>query len=382
MFSKQKPINKSEIFIIGAGIFGICSGFFLAKRGYKVSIVDMDYIAQKDSGINAGSIAVQNKDPENILLARKSIDVWNYFGEIDKSIEYKRCGGFRVAETESEAKILKADQKKQQELGLKVEYLENKDLLKAAPYLSKHLYAANYCEFDGFANARIAARSIAKLAIEAGVKFILRNKVNKIKIKSNTIRLETNQGIFETEKLILASGAWTGALFKNLGIKIPIHIEVNQLMVSAPESSIIKNIITHINGKLTVKQLDIGTVVIGGGWKGMGSLIKDEQKLLFSSIEGNSKLACQVIPCISNFLINRIWSGFNGTTKDKLPLFGKLPGYENIYINGICSVGFTLAPYLGMLIAELIDKGKNVEDVSYLNPDRFIENNNKIYKTC
>lgn len=372
MLNNKKAINNSEICIIGAGIFGVCSGFYLAKRGYDVTIIDKDYISQRASGANAGSLALQNKHPGALfLLARKAIDIWDYFGKISKEIEYTRCGGLRIAETEDEAKILKAEQKRQKKLGVKIEYLENKELLKLAPYLSNSLCAANYCELDGFANARTAAKEIAKFAIQEGVKFSLRNKVKQIKIKSNTISLETSQGIFETKKLILAAGVWTNELLSILGINIPIDLFINQLMVSAPERPVINHIITHINGNLTVKQLDIGTIVIGGAWQGEGSLVRNEKKTSISSIKGNSNIACRLIPSIRNFLINRIWSEFHGYTKDRLPLFGKLPDYENIYINGSCSGGFTIAPYLGKLMAELIDKGKTSEDVSYLNLNRF-----------
>jgi glycine/D-amino acid oxidase-like deaminating enzyme len=369
----KKAIDKAEICIIGAGIFGICSGFFLAKRGYKVIIIDREYISQRASGCNAGGIALQIKHPPRLLsLARKAINVWNYFGELDKDIEYKRCGGFCIAETESEAKKLKEEKEEQRTLGLNVEYLETKELLKAAPYLSKHLYAANYCELEGFANARTAAGRIAKLAIKEGVKFSLHNKVNQIKVKSNSIVLKTSRGIYEAEKLILAAGAWMNELLNNLRINIPIDLFVNQVMVSTPERPVIKHIITHVNDNLTIKQLDLGTVVIGGGWQGEGSLVRDEKKLLISSVKGNSDVVCRVIPCISKFLINRIWSEFEGRTKDKLPLFGKLPGYDSIYINGCCYSGFGIAPYLGKLMAELIDEGKTLEDVKYLNPNRYI----------
>lgn len=373
MLNNKKAINNSEICIIGAGIFGICSGFFLAKRGHKVMIIDRDYISQRASGGNAGSLALQNKHPLKLLsLARKAIDVWDYFGKIDKNIEYKRCGGFWIAETESEANKLKEAKKEQEALGLNVEYLESKELLKAAPYLSKNLYAANYCELDGFANARIAAGRIAKLAIKEGVKFSLHNQVKQIKVKSNSIVLETSLGIYETEKLILAAGVWMNELLNSLRINIPIDLFINEMMVSAPERPVIKHIVTHVNGNLTIKQLDLGTVIIGGAWQGEGSLVRDEKKLLISSVKGNSDIACRVIPCISKFLINRIWSEFHGYTKDRLPLFGKLTGYENIYINGSCSGGFTIAPYLGKLMAELIDEGKTSEDVGCLNPNRFI----------
>lgn len=374
MWNNKRLINKAEVCIIGAGIAGVFSGFYLAKRGYKVVIIDREYICQRASGVNAGSLALQNKHPhELIILARKSIDIWDDFGKIDKNIEYKRCGGFRVAETESEAKILKEERRKQKEFGLNVEYLEHKELLKEAPYLSPHLHAANYCELDGFANARIAGVRIAKLAMQEGVLFSLHNQVNQIKIKSNSIRLETSRGIYEAEKLILASGAWTGGLLNSLGVKIPVDIGIHQMMVSATEKYEIKHIITNVDDSLTVKQLDIGTVVIGGAWKGIGSLARDERKLLISSIIGNSNMACSVIPGISKFLINRIWSGFNAYSKDRLPLFGKLPGYENIYINCCCASQFTVSPYLGKLMAELIDEGKTSEDIRYLSPNRFVK---------
>jgi len=379
--NNKRLINKAEIGIIGAGVAGIFSGYYLAKRGYKVIIFDRDYICQRASGVNAGSLALQNKHPHKlILLARKSIDIWGDFGKVDKNIEYTRCGGFRVAETENEAKILKAEQRKQKEFGLNVEYLENKELLKEAPYLSPYLHAANYCELDGFANARIAGIRIAKLAMQEGVLFSLHNQVNHIKTKSNSIRLETNQGIYEADKLILASGAWTDRFLNNLGVKIPIDIDIHQMIVSAAEKHEIKHIITNVDDSLTVKQLNIGTVVIGGAWKGKGNLAIDERKLLISSIKGNSNIACRVIPGISKFLVNRIWSGFNAYSKDRLPLFGKLPGYENIYINCCCASEFTVSPYLGKLIAELIDEGKTSEDIRYLSPNRFVKQKIKTNK--
>ena len=64
MLNNKKVIDNSEICRIGAGIFGICSGFYLAKRGYKVTIIDKDYISQRASGVNAGSLALQN----NLML--------------------------------------------------------------------------------------------------------------------------------------------------------------------------------------------------------------------------------------------------------------------------------------------------------------------------
>ena len=374
MFANTKSSKKAEICIVGAGIHGICSGYFLAKKGYKVIIIDKDYIAQRASGVNPGTLSVQNKHPDSLLLlAKKSIDVWNYFGNMDEEIEYRRCGGFRIAETEDEAEILKRDQKKQRELGLKTEYLEEKDLIKAAPYLSNKIFAANYCDIDGYASADIAIKRIAKLAQKEGVEFILHEEVHRIRTKSNTVLMKTRNEAYEAEKLLIACGVWSPKVCSWLGVNIPINIDINHVMVSAPEKIVVKHVITHAKGILTVKQLDIGTVLIGGGWQGEGSLSTDKKLFSISSIVGNIHCAYRAIPSISEFLINRIWLEFNGNSKDKLPLLGKLPGYENIYINACTSGGFTLGPYLGSLTAELMAEGKTSEDISYLNPSRFID---------
>jgi len=369
-----KSSKKAEICIIGAGIHGICTGYFLAKKGYKVIIIDKDYIAQRASGVNPGTLSVQNKHPDSLLLlAKKSIDVWDYFGNMDEEIEYRRCGGFRIAETEDEAEKLKEDMKRQRELGLKIEYLEGKDLAKAAPYLSNELFAANYCDIDGYASADIAVKRIAKFAQKEGVEFILHEEAYRIKTKSNTVVIETRGGVYEAEKLLIACGVWSPKVCSWLGVNIPINIDINHVMVSAPEKNIVKHVITHTKGYLTVKQPDVGTVLIGGGWQGEGNLSTDKKLLSISSIVGNIHCAYRVIPPISEFLINRIWLEFNANSKDKLPLLGKLPGYENIYINAFTSGGFTLGPYLGSLAAELMVEGKTSEDISYLNPNRFVD---------
>ena len=85
MFTTTKSLKIAEICIVGAGIHGVCSGYFLAKKGYKVIIIDKDYIAQRASGVNPGTTSVQNKFPDSLLLlAKKSIDVWDYFGNMDE----------------------------------------------------------------------------------------------------------------------------------------------------------------------------------------------------------------------------------------------------------------------------------------------------------
>ncbi len=374
MLANIKNSNKAEICIIGAGIHGVCTGYFLARRGYKVLIIDRGYIAQRASGVNPGTISVQNKHPDALLLlAKKSVDVWNYFGEMDKEIEYRRCGGFRIAETEEEALKLKNDIKNQKKSGLKVEYVERKDLIREAPYLSHKLFAANYCTLDGYAKADSAVKRIAKIAQKEGVQFALHEEVTGIKLNKNTVCIETKNRVYEAEKLLIASGVWSPKICSWLGVDLPVNIDINHVMVSAPERSIIKHVITHAKGYLTVKQPEIGTVLIGGGWQGDGDLSQDKKILSISSIIGNIESAYRALPPIREFLINRIWLEFNANSKDKLPVLGKLPGFDNIYINAFTSGGFTLGPYLGSLTAELIDKGKTSEDISHLNPARFIK---------
>jgi glycine/D-amino acid oxidase-like deaminating enzyme len=113
-------------------------------------------------------------------------------------------------------------------------------------------------------------------------------------------------------------------------------------------------LVTHIRGILSLKQYPHGTCVIGGGWQGLGSLKTGRKDLDYVSLLHNLRLAVKIVPSLANVRLVRSWAGFEGVTPDSLPFFGKLPGHSNAFIIGCARGGWTIGPYLGQLMTELV----------------------------
>ena len=131
-------------------------------------------------------------------------------------------------------------------------------------------------------------------------------------------------------------------------------------------------LVTHVRGNLTLKQYPNGTCMIGGGWQGVGSLANGRKDLDHESLIHNLRLAAEVVPGLRRLAIVRSWAGFEGATPDALPLFGRLPGQDHVYITACCRGGWTQGPIFGRLMAELVATGETSMTVAPFDPGRFV----------
>ena len=133
------------------------------------------------------------------------------------------------------------------------------------------------------------------------------------------------------------------------------------------------HIISHIKGKLTLKQVDSGNVLIGGGWEGFGDLDKNIKNISYESMKGNIQYACRIIPRLNTLNLIRCWIGSEGRTPDRLPLLGHLNQFPGFYTASCAKGGFTLGPFMAKISSELILKGKPSYSISAFDVNRFIK---------
>ena len=69
-------VGKDKIIVIGGGIQGCATAYFLARRGQDVTLLEKDYIARHASGVNAGGVRRLGRDPIEIPLSLASMDIW------------------------------------------------------------------------------------------------------------------------------------------------------------------------------------------------------------------------------------------------------------------------------------------------------------------
>ncbi len=353
-------MEHTDVVVIGGGIIGSSAAYFLAKKATDLILLDKAEIGREASGSTAGTMSYQNKKLKLIPLVMESQSVWRSLQrELDTDIEYRQPGGLRVAESSAQEAKLKRDVESQRALGVEVEILGKEELKRVAPYLGDSVRAASFCARDAKANPLKASRALAAAAAARGARVLENEAVTAIGIEGRRrFIVRTERGEYSCRAVLNCAGVWARDIFTMLGLDAPITLDTMQVQVSEPVPKPFPHIITHVEGHLTLKHVDSGNVVIGGGWRGIGDARKNIKLVDYESMHGNLQAAGRIIPLLRQLNIIRCWSGLEGRTPDFFPLLGSLKSHPGFYSACCTKGGFTLGPFLGKMQAELITSGK------------------------
>ena len=370
----NKDIPKAaEIVVVGAGILGLTTALRLAEAGRDILVIDRAEPFREGSGVNAGSLALQNKSDELLLFYRESLDEWQRLrDELDDDIGHVRRGGVRVATTEADVDALKASAAGQAALGVETEWLEGNEMRARAPWLGPGIRAATYCAGDGFASPLLAGRALIRALHRTGGRFVANASLVGSKERADGFELETSMGRVRCGVVVLATGAWTGRAAALFGLDIPVQIHVNMLSVTERMAQFMDNmVVTHIAGRFTLKQFPNGSCILGGGFKGRGDIDTGAKELDYGQLVANLRFQCEVVPHLKTANLLRSWAGFTGVLDDGLPLLGPWPENPNLIFAFATGAGFTLGPAAGRAVAEIITAGAVPARLARYGPERL-----------
>jgi glycine/D-amino acid oxidase-like deaminating enzyme len=349
----------TDVVIIGGGIIGASAAFFLSKGNREVFLFDKSGIGREASGSNAGTMAIQNKKIKLVPFVQESHRIWAMFQEeLGDEIEFRQPGGLRVAENDQQMQTLRDSFEQQKKLGIELELLTPKELKNFAPYIGPSVVMASFCQMDARSNPLTATRAVARAAQSRGVKIFENDPVLSIVAEEKSrfiVRTEKRQ--IQTSCILSSAGVWSKNIFKMLGLDFPITLDPMQVMVTERAQPLFPHVITHAEGNMTLKQMDSGNVVIGGGWKSVGDAEKNIKRVKYESMKGNIQYASRVIPALKKLNLIRSWAGLEGRTPDFLPLLGQVNTFPGFYVACCTKGGQTLGPLLGRTIAEIITEG-------------------------
>jgi len=370
-------VEKTDVLIVGGGIIGTSAAYFLSKQGVDVTLIERFGIGRGASGASAGSMALQNKELKVIPLSQEALRVWAQLqSELDEDLEFRQTGGLRVAENDSQLQMLKQSIREQKRKGLKadVEILSANELKSFAPYLGTSVVAASYCSEDSKGNPLLAVVSLAKAARTRGAKIHTRETVKGISITgADRFTVHTSKNTYQSRFILNAAGVWAKDIFNMVRVDVSIRLSPMQAMITEKVSEFFSPIITHVSGKLTIKQMDNGSVLIGGGWEGIGDAERFIARIRLESLAGNIQYAGRVIPSLANLRIIRCWTGLEGRSPDLYPLLGSLHHIPNFYCACCAKGGFTMGPALGKLVSELIVEGKTSFPIKAFDVNRAVQ---------
>ena len=335
-----------DIVTIGGGLMGSVTSWHLAQAGMDVALVERRGLGMGASGVNAGTLSIQIKRAALIPYALKGWELWRSTSErFGIDIGFHQTGGLTLAFTQDEAEMLEVRMLARREAGCPVEFLGRNKIRELEPNLSDAPILASYCPLDGYADSTATGRVYRQALKMSGVTVVERFEVAGIERLSQGFRVRSAAGdTIEARRLLLAAGAWLHKLVEMLDVDLPIGFRVNMVSVTERTPRVLERILGVASGLLTLKQSANGTVLIGGGWQGKGSDTRGGYEILPDNLIGNLRLAVYAVPALRQTRIVRSWLG----------LEGHVPGVADAYILGCVRGGYTISPYIGQLMAQLI----------------------------
>lgn len=344
-----------DLAVIGGGINGATTALFAARGGMDVVVIDRGPLCREASGVNAGTLTMQMTRVALIPYALRAHHMWATARDwLGHDVGVVVCDGLSLAFTEQEAELLTFRAGKRREAGAPISLVSGQEALRIEPGLSGKALLAGHCKVDGYANAYLTGLAYRSALLEAGVTLMENNPVSAAMTTSSGFEITTAQGPVRARRLVLAGGVWIEEMMAWFGIHLPIKTLVNQLAVTERLPAAMRTVVGIANGLLSLKQYPHGTVVIGGGWQGVGSREGGACTLLPERLIGNIRLACHAIPALKEARLARAWTGFEAETRDALPAVGPIPGIDDAYVIGSIHSGYTSGPYLARLLAERI----------------------------
>src|SRR5262245_64655552 len=224
--------SEVDVVVVGAGIQGLTTALVLARAGREVAVLERGDPFREASGVNAGSLAVQNKRLPLVPFARAALAQWRRDQEELGDLGFVPAGGLRVAESAEDVVRLRASAEEQSALGLPLEWLEGATLRERAPWLGDGVRAATYCPEDGFASPLLAGRLILEAVSKAGASVWPGAGVEAVAAEGARLQVRTARGPIRCGTLVIAAGVWTGEVARMLGVTLPVGLDTNMLTIT------------------------------------------------------------------------------------------------------------------------------------------------------
>lgn len=339
--------------IIGAGVMGCSTALHLARGGMRVALLDRGAICREASGVNAGTLTLQMTRAALVPYALRAYEMWRCMPEWcdGGDVRAVACDGLSVAFTEAEATMLEERARARRAAGAPIELVSGGRAMEIEPGLSDRVLLAGHCPMDGFTSAYLTGRAFRPALLNAGVALFEGRAVTGV---DEGFSLRTADGPLHARRIVLAGGVWLEEMAGWLGVRLPIKVLVNQLVVTERMRPVMRTVLGVASGLLSLKQYGNGSVLIGGGWQGVGDRARGGLAVRAENLVGNIRLAAHTIPALRDARVVRAWLGLEAETADALPVVGPLPGVPEAWIIGSAHSGYTSGPYFGKLLAQAI----------------------------
>jgi sarcosine oxidase subunit beta len=360
-----------DVIIIGAGIVGLPTAFFLAREKVRVLVIDeLPSHGQGQNKAAIGGVRATHSDPAKIQTCQLSLDVFaRWQEEYGDDIHFKRGGYCFPIYDEDQEWSLKSLLVVQKKYGLKIDWLSADDVARIVPGINRDgLRGGTYSPEDGNVSPILASQAFYRQALARGATFRFNEKVIGISRKASAVAIKTDRAVYSAARVINAAGAKAREIGRLMGFDLPVFPDSHEAGVTEPVKPFFHPMVVDIRGyagstNFYFYQEKDGHIIF---------CLTPEPIIQGQNRDSSSpflplaaKRLIGLFPRLANARVRRIWRGLYPMTPDGVPIVDRLNGGRDggaeFYVAaGFCGQGLMLGPGIAQNLVSLIMTGKPV----------------------
>ena len=420
------PIPSSaDVVVVGGGIVGVSTAYFLARKGVSVALFEKGRIAGEQSGRNWGWVRQQGRSPIELPLMMQSLGVWQGLSaELGEDVGFRQSGSLYLAESPTELEALAEWLPVARAHGLDTRMLSTSALDEVLRPDGVKWAGAMYTASDGRAEPNRASAAIARGAARAGARIFTSCAVRGIERAAGRVGVAiTEHGVVATRAVVCAGGAWTRLFCGSLGVTVPQLTVLGSVARTAPADQVLAG--EAWSPRVAIRRRADGGYTVAHGGSFLHSItpatFRFAGKFLPALRQGHGstrlmiggeffralvtparwrldvpspferervldplpepRVLAQVraalhrwFPAIASAPFVETWGGMIETSPDVLPIISRVEGLEGFHVaTGFSGHGFGIGPGAGKLIADLVTGAAGADEVSAFRLSRFFD---------
>ena len=415
--------SEADVVVIGGGIVGVSSAYYLSRRGLKVALVEKGLVGAEQSSRNWGWCRQQNRDARELPIATRSLDLWDRLAEeTGEDAGFRRCGLLYLSQSEAELEGWARWRDFARSVGVTTHMLTPEQANARGAATGRTWKGGVFSPSDGTADTSRAAPVIARAILKAGGTVHQSCAARGLELSGGRVSaVVTEKGTIRTKVAVLAGGAWASSFCRQLGLRFPQAAVRASILAVSPGANDLPDALHTADISVTRRGDGGYTLAISGrarvdptpqqfrfareflpmfarrwrslapggleGWKQGHETLRgwtldevtpmERTRILdpkpdAGQIDLTYRRALDLLPGLRGTTITHSWAGYTDSTPDGVPAIGEIaaiPGF--ILAAGFSGHGFGIGPGAGHLVADLVTGAAPIVDPRPYGPSRL-----------